>query len=58
MLWHVNDISLCVINSDRIPGRPEIKPVNRVVVITHVVVAFGAARVVVKRNAGADYVDK
>ena len=58
MLRHADHVALVVFDVDRIGARPEVEPVHRLVVLAHVVVALGRARVVVERDAGADDVDE
>ena len=58
MLLDFDRFARRVIDRDLRARRDEVEPVDRIVVLAHVVVALGAAGVVVERDAGADHVDE
>src|SRR5712671_7333213 len=58
VLWHFDDAAFGVVDGDRLASRPEVEAVDDLVVLAHVVVALGAAGVVVEGDAGAEDVDE
>ena len=58
MLFYLNDLTRFILRDDFVARGEKVDATDRFVVFAHVVVALGAAAMVIKRNAGADHVDK